>query len=293
MSRIEAWGAWPARVAWIGLALVADPTLGDAVAGRTTTVRVVVLVASALLWTAGLVALLVPRTASLTVLRIIVPAGLAASVISAFAGGPVDGWDLAAVTVATVAVLAALAPWVAAEWVDGSSYGTERRIPLRTPVAVAAVVAPLTWAAVVAGAAIGPLLLASGRWVPGLVATAVGAGLVWGGARSIHQLSRRWIVLVPAGLVVHDPLAMPEPQLFPRRTIARLGPAEVGSPAVDLTAGAAGLALELRLQEPTEMLVRGPGRGTSTHSTDAVLIAPARPAVMLDAAAERRIPVSR
>ena len=52
-----------------------------------------------------------------------------------------------------------------------------------------------------------PLAMAVGA--AGLI---LAAGVVWLGARSIHQLSRRWLVLVPTGMVLHDPLVMPEPQ---------------------------------------------------------------------------------
>ena len=89
--------------------------------------------------------------------------------------------------------------------------------------------------------------------------------MVWLGVRSIHQLSKRWLVLVPTGMVLHDPLVMPEPQLFLRQTMARLGAAEVdpAGPAdgrelitEDLTAGASGLVMSLSLSEPVELLVR-------------------------------------
>jgi hypothetical protein len=131
-------------------------------------------------------------------------------------------------------------------------------------------------------------------------------------ARSLHQLSRRWVVLVPAGFVVHDPFTMPEPQLFLRRTITRLGPAleaddrvveapligpdptdlePVGDRVIDLTAGAPGLALELRLAEPVDLLLRRGRRTAETVPALAILFTPARPTRVLDAARERRIPV--
>ena len=51
----------------------------------------------------------------------------------------------------------------------------------------------------------GPLLLAARSWVAGALCSAVAvAGAVLVGPRW-HRLSRRWFVLVPAGVVVHPP----------------------------------------------------------------------------------------
>ncbi len=121
----------------------------------------------------------------------------------------------------------------------------------------------------------------------------VGAVVVVAGARSLHQLARRWVVLVPTGLVVHDSFTMPEPQLFLRTSIARLGPAlaDAATAADDLTAGAPGLAIALELTEPLEVLVRTSGRGSETRATSALLITPSRPVRLLEAARAHRIPV--
>ncbi|MEO6627437.1 MAG: hypothetical protein ABIP03_02595 [Aquihabitans sp.] len=291
MSRIEQLGAWPARVLWVALALVPGGTLDDALSGRSTPVRLVVLVGLATVWTVGLVGLLVPRTASLTAVRVIVPGGLAAAAATTATGHAVDGADLVALTVAALSVAAVLAPWFTEAWVDGSSYGPEQRLPLQTPTVFALIVVPLTWTAVIAGLSVGPLLLAARQWVPGTLAVVVGAPLAAAGIRSMHQLSRRWVVLVPAGLVLHDPLTMPEAQLFPRKSIARLGAADADTDADDYTAGASGLALQLDLIEPIDLLVRGRGRSTETHMSEHLLFTPARPARLIDGARRNRIPV--
>jgi hypothetical protein len=281
-------------VLWVALALVSGGCVGDALDGRSTAVVVVALAGLWVGWTAALVALLVPRTASLTALRILVPAGSVAMVAATVAGNEVDVADVAAVAVAALATVAVLAPWVGEAWVDGSSYGSERRLPLRPPVLFSAVLTPLTWLLVVAGATAGPLLLAARQWVVGGLALAVGAVVVVVGTRSLHQLARRWVVLVPTGLVVHDPFTMPEPQLFLRTSIARLGPADADAAdqADDLTAGAPGLAIALELTEPLEVLVRTRGRGSETKASSALLITPSRPVQLLEAARAHRIPVA-
>ena len=91
-----------------------------------------------------------------------------------------------------------------------------------------------------------PLLLGaravgrSARWRPS------SARSWWSpGGRSLHGLARRWLVFVPSGLVVHDPVARPESVMAPRPLIVGLEPAREGADGVDLTVGAPGLVLEL------------------------------------------------
>lgn len=291
VSRLESLGPWVARGAWVVLALVAGGPLADALTDRSDAVRAVVVALLSVAWTGGLVALLVPRTTSLTAVRLLVPAGLAVAVVAALAGSTVDWADLTAVTAATVGVVAVLSPWFTEAWVDGSSYGPEHRLPLQTPPLLAATVVPLSWLAAVVGAVAGPLLLAAGQWVAGAVAVAAGVVVTRQAVRSLHQLSRRWVVLVPAGLVLHDPLALAEPQLFPRLAVAALRPAPADTDALDLTVGATGLALELALTEPVDLLVLR-GRGTTeTVETRHLLFTPARPAHLLDRARHHRLRV--
>lgn len=291
MKTIERLGPTPARVLWVILALVAAIPVGDALEGRSTAVRAVVLVGLWGGWAGGLVSLLVPRSSALTAMRIIVPAGAAAMVASVVAGAETEVGDLLAVAVAALATVAVLFPWVGEAWIDGSSYGSEQRLVLRPPAFLSYFLTPLTWLLVAAGATVGPLLLAAGEFLIGAPVTVVGAVAVWAGVRSLHQLARRWLVMVPAGVVLHDHLVMPEPQLFRRHTITLLGPAEAGTESDDLTAGAPGLALQLDLHEPAELLVRTGGRSSGTRESSSILFTPSRPVRVLAAAAKKRIPV--
>lgn len=278
---------------WVLLAVLASAPVGDVVEARSTAVRWVVTIGLWAIWTLGAVCLLVQRDVFLTGLRVIVPAGCATVLVAIVTGASVDAYSVAALAVAAVATAWVLGPWVGEAWVDGSSYGTEMRLPLRPPVLFSSVVVPVTWALVVASAAAGPLLLAAQQWLLGGVLTVGGAGVVAVGARALHQLSRRWLVLVPTGMVLHDSLVMPEPQLFLRHMIANLGPspAEPPAEAVDLSAGAPGLTLLLELSEPVELLLRRRGRDTATVPATAVLFTPSRPGRVLEAASKRRIPV--
>jgi hypothetical protein len=283
---------WPARVTWLVLPLAAGPALGDALADAFDDDRPVQVVASAgawLVWVVVLVATLVPTTVSLTALRIAAPAAVIASLAALVTVGvtPAAVLGLAA---ALVAALAALAPETAEAFVDGSSYGDERRLPLRVPAALLAGPAEAAWLAAVAGPGVGPLALAAGRWVMGVVALAVGLPAAWWGARVLHSLARRWLVFVPNGVVVHDPLTLSEPALLPRGVVRSLGPAPADSAALDLTGGASGLALEVRLAAPVTLMPVPRGRRPAeVTEVDALLVTPSRAGRVLAEARRRRL----
>ena len=218
--------------------------------------------------------------------------GLAVAIWAAIAGDAVAISDAVALGTAVLAVATAFSPLTGDVFIDGSSYGPERRMALRVPTALLLGPVPLTWAAAAAGATAGPLLLAAHQWVAGVVAMAVGAPIVRLATRSLHQLSRRWIVFVPAGMVLHDPLGLPEPALFLRRSIQQLGPAPADSSALDLTQGSVGLALQAQFVEPTEMLVRRARNTTENVTVESLVFTPTRPGALLDEARSRRIHVA-
>lgn len=273
-------GPWPFRVAWAALAVAAGPALGEALAGADRGVQVVASLGLWAGWAAVLVASLVPRTASLTVVRLAAPAPLVAA-LAAAATGPADGDDLAALSVSVVVAVAAALPGATDAFVDGSSYGPERRFALRTPLPLlpGAVVA---WLLTVPLPAVGLLALAGGRWVLGALATAAGAAGAVLGVPATHRLSRRWIVFVPAGMVVHDHLALADPVLLRRPGLQRvaLGP---------------GRTVELVLDRPTELvLAEGLGRARRSvpATVDQLVVAPVRPGALLAEAAGRGYPVA-
>ena len=279
------------RALWLTLPFTVGPAIDDALSATSTPVSAVAALGVWLGWAAVLLALLVPRIVSLTVLRVAIPALVAVTLAAAVRGG-VEAVDLVAVTVAALVVVVGVWPTVGADLVDGSSYGPERRLPLRMPPTIAIALAPLAVVLVLAGASAGPLLLAAGQWVLGGLALIVGVGLAVLAARSLHALSRRFLVFVPGGVVVHDPMTLVEPILLAKGSLASIGPASADTDAEDLTMGAGGLIMELRLQQPSDLLRRRPGRAPAeVVSTAAVLVAPTRTAAVLAEARERHLPV--
>lgn len=266
---------------------------------------------SAGLWgvfAAALAAMVLPGPLALTAVRVAVPANLAASV-----------WALAviddrmwlshgvALAAAAVAVVAVLHPAFGDAVTDASSYGAERRFLLRAPGPVLLTLVAPMWLLTCAGAAAGPLLLADRRWAAGAAATLIGWPAALLAGRALHRLARRWLVFVPAGLVVHDHLTLAQPVLLTRSEIASVGPAPADAtdaadaidmadtdPAntADLTAAALGLALEVRLTGPAELPVVAGLRREKGRAVTALLVSPTLPARVLAAAGDRGIPIT-
>jgi hypothetical protein len=281
-------------VLWLVLPVLAGPAIADALADRSRAVQVVASVLAWAGWGGVLAASVVLRSVTLTVVRTLAPGSVPLCTWAAFASDEL-AWGLAGIVVAVLATVAALSPATADAFVDGSSYGDERRVALRVPVAMAVGPVPIAWALAAAGLVVGPLLLAAGQWVAGGIALVVGIPVVLAVALRLHVLSRRWLVFVPAGVVVHDPLAMAEPVLLQRHLLRRIGPADADAAtrdgALDLTGGAIGLALELRTAEPFHVGLRRGRETVETAGVPAVLVTPGRPATTLEIAAERKLPV--
>ena len=283
----RSWVPWLARAAWLSLSLTAGSVLADALAERSTPVQ---LAASVLLWAAwaGVVfALLLPRPLGLVALRVGAPAALAAAAWAAVDSG--GGTPLVALS--AVPTVVGFLPETGRWLVNGTAYGDERRHLLRLPATLFAGPVELAGLLVPVALVAGPLLLAARAWVAGALAIAVGMPLAVVLVRALHALTMRWLVMVPAGIVVKDHLVLAEPFLFRRTDVASLAPAPADTDAVDLTAGAFGLALELRLRTPVEV-VRVVGRNRSaTAELGALLVTPTRPGAALADAGARRLPV--
>jgi len=279
------------RAAWVLLPLTLGPAVAEALHDLSPGPRSTASIALWLLWAVGLTVTLVPLPVTLTALRLGVPALASVALWSAPAG--TDAFrTTAGLAATTLVVAAAFSASTSDRFVDGASYGDERRFLLRTPGPVVLMLGPMATLAALAGLAIGPVLLLDARWVAGGLATALGVPTTALAVRALHRLSRRWIVLVPAGLVLHDHLALAEPTLLQRAGLARIGPAAVDTDAADFTQQARGLALEVRCREPHDVLPASRGRTTEVAAIEAFLCSPNRPDVVLDEAGRRRLPVS-
>ena len=280
---------WALRAVWLVQPVTLGPALADGfhdLDGHTF-----LSVSAWVLWGLGLLATLVPRPVTLTAIRI---GGPAAAALSVWTATTVDDTALVAVALGGAFVLGVLSHWpaVADTYVDGASYGDEKRFLLRAPGPVVLALGPLAWALTVAGVVVGPLLLASGDSAVGSAACVAGLPIAAASARALHHLHRRWIVLVPAGFVLHDHLALADPTLLPRDALTSVGPASADTDAHDLTQAARGMALEVRCREPHDLRPASRDGSAEVVVTEAILCAPARPDAVLAEAKRRRLPTS-
>ena len=280
-------------MAWASLVIAAGPAAAAAVEEWSTAPRAV---ASLLLWAAwgaALLASLAPRPLGLTVLRVTAAAAAVLAVIAVPGVGA--GRGLPAVAGTVLAAALAFTPAVGYRFVNGAAYGEERRYPLRVPPALLLGPVPLAGLLLVASAAAGPLLLADQRWIAGVVALALAVPVVKVAGRSVYALSQRWAVLVPAGIVLKDPLTLVDPVLFPRERIASLRPLPFPTaPAediLDLRLGAVAGSLVLELTEEAQLFrALGRQRGGESVKARRLTFSPRQPDALLAEAATRRKP---
>lgn len=265
---------WALRITWMVLPVVIAPVAEDLLRSRPDATR---LTAESLLWVAwvaGLVSALAPRPLGLTVIRATSGSALGLSVLGA--------WNSTTVEVASASAVCALAVACATHartaevFANGAAYGDERRIPLRHPPLHRLILGPLGALLIALGIAGGPLLLTGGQWVSGTALMLVGwpvAALLF---RSLHALSRRWLVLVPGGLVVHDPLVLASPVLLPNSWVRRARTAAKspgGCLDLALRAGRDILVVELT-EEVTFPIVSGNRRSVDVTTARCVAVAP-------------------
>ena len=230
-------------LAWVVLALSSPwQTIAD---DASQSVSWVLLTWSWFLWTGIGVSLLVPSPMSLTIIRIVVPLSV---VVSVLAGHPL------AVFCSVVALIICASPVFVDAMVQGGAYGEETRFALRTPLpyVVPAVIAWLLYTSTLIG---GSLLLATKQYVIGAVLVAIGVLLSRTIPQRLHRLARRWLVLVPVGIVVHDHLVLHETIMEPSaKTLSAARTSDVGE-AADLTGGVFGARLTITLTEADKVIL--------------------------------------
>ncbi len=282
---------WLLRLLWVVVLVVAGAAIDGATADLSTAVADTARYGALVIWLVGVAAMAIPSVPSLTAVRLIVPATVPAAVVALAGGVETDDGSLF-LAVALITSMVALSADLGRVFVQASAYGEEDRHLLRPPAAYA-IASLLLWAVCVTSVIAAPLLIASGRWIIGAVVGAVAVGGVAVGRPRWHRLSRRWFVIVPIGVVIHDQVVLAETVMLRRQELAAIRLAPMGTEAADLTGPAAGHAIEISTVEPTTAIFAATPkqpRGTAIHLSSC-LIAPTRPGRALRAAAARRLPV--
>ena len=244
---------WVARVAWVALALIPSgiaPTLASH--GRSS--QVVFTLGAWALWGLGTLAIFWLSPYSLSALRMLAPLATAGLVGFVFASlstyadvalGDV-AWPLVGVAVAVLALVCIFLPTFGSLHVQASAYGDEKRLLLRVP---AAQIAPIVVSYVVMVAfPVATLFAAAGEvwWLAAvcLVPTVLIFRVV---PKRLHRFSRRWLVVVPAGVVVHDELLLAETFMVRTIAVTRVELSATSGEALNLSGDVAGVRRQMML----------------------------------------------
>jgi hypothetical protein len=277
-------GLWVPRILWIAVAVAGVWSIGEALDGRSAAVRTTVMIGGWAVWGIGVVALMVPSTLGLTVMRMAAALAVGTAVVSWIGGAAPTAGSCFVASAALCGLLVGGAGFGQC-CVQASAYGDEQRFLLRPPAAflLPVAIAGVVWVGAVLAA---PLLLASTQWLAGVAVAVVAVLLTWVLLPRFNALSRRWLVFVPAGVVVHDQVVLAETLMVSRPDIVGIELALADTGAADFTGPAAGHAIEISMRSMSTALLaptKATPRGTALH-VQAFIVAPTRPGVVLRAA---------
>ncbi len=243
------------RAAVVGLGFTV-PFLADPLSQLSEGHRLAASIALWSLWAVVLLSILVPASSSLTALRLTAPAHLVTTLMVTSVGG-FDMLSAIALALGAVVVVSSASGEIGTYFIQSSAYGDEHRFPLRCP-RPHLVVVILAWSTWFATAAIGSILLAAGVEI-GSISTAIAlAGFVVL-PRRFHRYARRWLVSVPAGLVIHDPVVLTETVMFPKRLITDVdstsGHFASDDAPFDLSGGIRSSGIVIRLADPETVIL--------------------------------------
>lgn len=242
--------SWLVRVLWLVAALLPN-NLTDTMSSHSQILRTTMSVELWGLWALVALATWLHHPISLTTARCIVPVVVAHLLV----GLPESSFGIANVIGAACALVALVLIYTSnygSIHVQAGAYGDERRYLLRVP---APIVMPLIlgWGVMMIVVCITPLMLASERYVVGGIGVVLSLGLLWQLPVRLHRLSRRWLVKVPAGWVVHDDVVLSENLLIKTHDVVSMSLALEGSEAIDLTGMTRGVPIEVQLREMTDV----------------------------------------
>jgi hypothetical protein len=273
---------WITRTTWIAVALLPQSFTTD-FASLSTKTNLTLEIQGWAMWAIVLIALWVPHPISLTASRMIAP--LVAVGITV--GLPSMAWEPTKIVAALLAVITTIFIFMAefgGDQVQAGTFGNERRFVLRMPVPL---VLPtlVGWLLFAAGLGFAPLIAVSAAWPMAAITVVFAAIVTWFVPRRLHQLSKRWLVRVPAGWVVHDAVLLADNVLIRTHELAAMRLAPADTEALDISGLTRGTLLEVMLRDSTTIRLT-PFAARVTKTLDvvhakALLVAPSRPLALV------------
>jgi hypothetical protein len=230
-----------------------------------------------LLWSIALLCTLVPSSSALTAIRLALPTIFVIVAAVAVAIGVSSG-IVAALAISLLASLLIFSGDIGNSFVQLSAYGDERRFLLRCPPAML-LVQVLSWLVWLTLAIFAINLLASDALILGASVAIAALLLTIVLPRRFHRFSRRWLVSVPAGLVIHDHVVLAETAMFMNNAVIEVGIDLAPSEAADLSGKCSGVGLLIALKDfDTVVLAATPKTpGGSAIHVKSMRVCPTRP----------------
>ena len=227
--------AWPVRVLWIAFAL-APNGFG---------------IVAWILWAVVAIGTWIHHPISLTTVRCLAPIVVFYSAVYALSES-LSSLNIAVVTCGIISLMLMFTADYGSAHVQAGAYGNERRFLLRIP---APVVLPtlITWALFATVLVVLENAVQSENDVLGIPLLLALIAMSWKFAPQMHRLSKRWLVRVPAGWVVHDDLLLAENLLVRSHNLVAINFALANSDALDLSGMTRGVPIQISLREMTDV----------------------------------------
>ena len=227
--------AWPVRVLWIAFAL-APNGFG---------------VVAWILWAVVAIGTWIHHPISLTTIRCLAPIAVFYSAVYALSES-LSSLNIAVVTCGIISLMLMYTADYGSAHVQAGAYGNERRFLLRLP---APVVLPtlITWALFATVLVVLENAVQSENYVLSIPLLLALIAMSWKFAPQMHRLSKRWLVRVPAGWVVHDDLLLAENLLVRSHNLVAIDFALAESDALDLSGMTRGVPIQISLREMTDV----------------------------------------
>ena len=267
---------WASRLSVIATGL-AVPLLNNALRQMSSLAGISSTVGIWLLWSIALLCTLVPSSSALTAIRLALPTIFVIIAAVAITSDMTSG-VAAALAISLLSSLFIFSGDIGNSFVQLAAYGDERRFLLRCPPAML-VVQVLSWLVWVALAIVAINLLASDALILGAFVAVAALLLTIALPRRFHRFSRRWLVSVPAGLVIHDHVVLAETAMFMNNAVVKIGVDLAPSEAADLSGKCSGVGLLIALKDfDTVVLAATPKTpGGSAIHVKSMRVCPTRP----------------
>jgi hypothetical protein len=267
---------WASRLSVIATGL-AVPLLNNALRQMSSLTGISSTVGIWLLWSIALLCTLVPSSSALTAIRLALPTIFVIVAAVAITSDITSG-VAAALAISLLSSLFIFSGDIGNSFVQLAAYGDERRYLLRCPPAML-LVQILSWLVWLALAIVAINLLASDAAIIGAAATIAALLLTIVLPRRFHRFSRRWLVSVPAGLVIHDHVVLAETAMFMNNAVVEIGIDLAPSEAADLSGKCSGVGLLITLKDfDTVVLAATPKTpGGSAIHVKSMRVCPTRP----------------